>query len=136
MNITLHGFTKKKILRVHVKNKPCNSPACNFIKKRLQQVCVPVDIPKVLGTTFLIEQLWWLLLNYILVSAKKILKKKVSGEIASELISLFHVQIQELASRSTTSRAFVSLAKFSEFYYDKIFETRYQWRAKYLCGWM
>ena len=97
-------------------------------------MCVPVDIPKVLGTTFLIEQLWWLLLNYILVSAKKILKKKVSGEIASELISLFHVQIQELASRSTTSRAFVSLAKFSEFYYDKIFETRYQWRAKYLCG--
>ena len=56
-------------------------------------MCVPVDIPKVLGTTFLTEQLWWLLLNYILVSAKKILKKKVSGEIASELISLFHVQI-------------------------------------------
>ena len=33
---------------------------------------------------------------------KEFLKKKVSGEIAFELISLFHVQIQEPTSRSTT----------------------------------
>ena len=52
------------------------------------------------------------------------LKKKVSREIAFELISLFHVQIQELISRSTTTTAFVFLAKFGEFYYHKIFETR------------
>ena len=51
-------------------------------------------------------------------------KKKVIGEIAFALISLFHVQIQEPASRSTTTRAFVFLAKFAEFYYHKIFETR------------
>ena len=49
---------------------------------------------------------------------------KVSGEIAFELISLFHVQIQEPTSRSTTTTAYVFLAKFAEFYYDKIFETR------------
>ena len=55
---------------------------------------------------------------------KEFLKKKVSGEIAFDLISLFHVQIQEPASRSTTTRAFVFLAKFAEFYYHKIFETR------------
>ena len=55
---------------------------------------------------------------------KEFLKKKVSGEIAFELISLFHVQIQEPTSRSTTTRAFVFLAKFAEFYYHKIFETR------------
>ena len=49
---------------------------------------------------------------------------KVSGEIDFELISLFHVQIQEPTSRSTTTTAYVFLAKFAEFYYDKIFETR------------
>ena len=67
--------------------------------------------PKVLGAAFL-------------VSEKNFLKKKVSGEIAFALISLFHVQIQEPASRSTTTRAFVFLAKFAEFYYHKIFEAR------------
>ena len=55
---------------------------------------------------------------------KEFLKKKVSGEIAFALISLFHVQIPEPASRSTTTRAFVFLPKFAEFYYLKIFETR------------
>ena len=48
--------------------------------------------------------------------------KKVSEEIAFALISLFHVQTEEPASRSTTARAFVFLAKFSEFYYHKIFK--------------
>ena len=55
---------------------------------------------------------------------KEFKKKKVSGEIAFELISLFHVQIQEPTSRSTTMRAFAFLAKFAEFYYHKIFEKR------------
>ena len=40
-------------------------------------------------------------------------KKKVSGEITFALNSLFHVQIQEPASRSTTTRAFVFFAKFN-----------------------
>ena len=35
---------------------------CNFIKKRLQHRCFPVNIPKVLETAFL-EQCHWLLLN-------------------------------------------------------------------------
>ena len=50
---------------------------------------------------------------------KKIKEKKVSAEIAFALISLFHVQIQKPAHRSTTLRAFISLAKFAEFYYHK-----------------
>ena len=74
-----------------------------------------MNIPKVLQTTFFIEQLQWLLLNYILVS-----------EIAFDLISLFRVQTQEPKSRSTTTRAFVFLAKFAKFYYHKIFEKRIQ----------
>ena len=45
---------------------------------------------------------------------KEFLKKKVSGEIAFELISLFHVQIQEPTSMSTTKTALVFLAKFAE----------------------
>ena len=53
---------------------------------------------------------------------KELLKKKVSGEITFELISLF--QVQEPKSTSTTMRAFIFLAKFAEFYYHKLFETR------------
>ena len=51
-------------------------------------------------------------------------KNKVSGEIAFALISLFHVQIQEPASRSTATKAFAFLVKSAEFYSRKIFETR------------
>ena len=51
-------------------------------------------------------------------------KKKVSGEITFALISLFYVQIQEPANRSTTTRAFIFLAKVAEFYDSKIVETR------------
>ena len=54
-------------------------------------------------------------------SIRKNFKKEVSGEIAFDLISLFHVQIQEPTRSSTTTRAFVFPAKF---YYHKIFETR------------
>ena len=50
---------------------------------------------------------------------KDVLGKKVSGEIAFELISLFHVQIQERTSRSTSTRAFVFFAKFAEFFITK-----------------
>ena len=55
-----------------------------------------MNIQKVLGAAFFIEQLWWMLLNYVLVSG--------SGEITFDLISLLDVQIQELKSRSTTTR--------------------------------
>ena len=37
--------------------------ACDFIKKRLQHRCFPVNIAKFLRTAFFIEHLWWLLLN-------------------------------------------------------------------------
>ena len=43
---------------------------------------------------------------------KEFLKKKINGEIAFALISLFHAQIQEPASRSATTTTFVFLAKF------------------------
>ena len=36
--------------------------AYNFIKKRLQQRCFPVNIAKFLWTAFFIEHLLWLLL--------------------------------------------------------------------------
>ena len=56
--------------------------ACNFLKKRLQNGCVPVNIPKVLGTAFFIEQLRWLLLNYALVSEKNFLRRKLVERLA------------------------------------------------------
>ena len=39
-------------------------------------------IPKALETTFFVEQLWWLLLNYQKSIRKEFLKTKISGEIA------------------------------------------------------
>ena len=44
-----------------------------------------------------------------------------SGEIAFDLINLFHVQIQQPTRSSTTTRAFVFSAKY---HYHKIIETR------------
>ena len=58
------------------------------------------------------------------MNQKEFFKRRVSGEIAFDLISLFHVQIQESTRRSTTTRLFVFLAKFAEFYYHKIFDAR------------
>ena len=77
-----------------------------------------MSIPKVLGTISFTEQIWWLLLNYVLLS-ERICKKKVSGEIASDVITLFYLQIQEPTRLSSTTIAFVFPAKF---YYHKIFE--------------
>ena len=50
---------------------------------------------------------------------KEFVKEKVSGEIAFDVISFFHVQIQKPKRRSTTTTAFVFRAKF---YYHKIVE--------------
>ena len=65
---------------------------------------------------------------------KEFSKKKVSGENAFDLISVFHVQIQLPKRISTTTTAFVFLGKFAEFYYLKIFETSqwvlYNWKYK------
>ena len=63
-----------------------------------------MNIPKVLGTAFFIEQFWWLLFN-VLVS-ERILKKE-SGEIAFDLISLVHVQIQEPTSSHSVHPSFL-----------------------------
>ena len=58
---------KNEILRVHVKDKSCNSPeGLQLHQKEIPtQVhrCAPVNIPKVLGTGFFIEQVQWLFLN-------------------------------------------------------------------------
>ena len=67
-----HNFTRfylkeNKTIRVHVKDKSCNSPEGLQLhqKETPTQVhrCAPVNIPKVLGTAFFIEQVQWLFLN-------------------------------------------------------------------------
>ena len=56
-----------------------------------------MHFPKLLGTAFEVS-----------FSIRKKLKKKINGEIAFVLISLFHVQIQEPESSLTTIRACLS----------------------------
>ena len=46
-------------------NKLADPQGCNFIKKRLQHRCFPLNIAKFLRTAFFIEDLWWLLLHNI-----------------------------------------------------------------------
>ena len=58
---------------------------------------------------FFYRQLWWLLLQQVLVWEDNFWKKLME---CLALISLFQVQIQEPASRSIITRAFVFLAKF------------------------
>ena len=45
-------------------NKSAGLQVCNFMKKRLQHRCFPVNIAKYLRTAFYIDYLWWLLLMY------------------------------------------------------------------------
>ena len=45
-------------------NNVSGPQVCNFINKKLQHRCFPVNIAKFLRTTFFIEHLWWLLLYF------------------------------------------------------------------------
>ena len=77
-----------------------------------------MNIPKVLGITPVAA------FEFCFFIRKEFFKKKISRQIAFELISLFNVQIiQEPTNRSTTIKAFVFLAKYVESYH-KMFETR------------
>ena len=81
-----------------------------------------MNIPTVLGAAFY-RTTQVAAFEFCFSIRKEFLKKKVSRDIALELISLFNVQIQE-PTRSTMVRAFVFLANITKFYYYKIFETR------------
>ena len=73
--------------------------ACSFIKKRLQHRCFPVNIPEFLGQlseTIFNEESSWI-----------------------DLISLFNVLIQVSTIRSTTTTAYVFLAKSADFFITK-----------------
>ena len=65
------------------------------------------------------EQLRWLLLNYVVIFRKEFKEKKDSGEIA--FVSCTNTKP---VRRSPTLTAFVFLAKFAEFFNYKKFETR------------
>ena len=101
----LRSYLKKNnILSVHVKDKSCNSPeGLQLYLKESPTWVFSCEYSKSFRNSFFIEQHLWLLLNYV-------------------LISLFHLQVPEPTSRSTTTRAHVFFAKFAEFYYHKIFE--------------
>ena len=47
---------------LRVQGSSCRSQGCNFLKKRLQHRCFPVNIAKYLRTPFFTEHLRWLLL--------------------------------------------------------------------------
>ena len=118
-----------------VKDKSCKSPeGLQLYLKETPTQLFSCEHSKSFRDSFFIEQLPWLFLNYVLVSEKNFLQKKLVDRLPFDLINLFHVKIQEPTNRSTTTTAFVFLAKFTECYYRKIFKTRSWWRSKRLCG--
>ena len=71
-------------------NKVLGLQSCNFIKKRLQHSCFPVNIMKFLRTPLFIEHLWWLLLNFL----QNLLIISQQGFSQKFLRSHFLVQLQ------------------------------------------
>ena len=70
-----------------------------------------MHITKVLETAFFYRTTLVAAFEVSFSIRNEFLKKKVNGEIAFVVINLFHMQIQKPASRSTTTKAFVFLAK-------------------------
>ena len=76
MNIFKVSPKKKKILRVNVKDKSCNSPeGLQLYQKEAPNWVFSREYSKSFRNSFFIEQLWWLLLNYVLVSEKNFKKE-------------------------------------------------------------
>ena len=64
-------------------NKLLGLQSCDFIKKRLQQRCFPVNTTKSLRTSLFIENLWWLPLNFL----QKLLKITKENHFLVEIFS-------------------------------------------------
>ena len=56
-------FTGKHLCQSLFFNKVAGLRPATLLKKRLWHRCFPVNFTKFLRTPFIIEQLWWLLLN-------------------------------------------------------------------------
>ena len=56
-------FTGKTSMLEYRFNKVAGLKVCSFIKKRLQHCCFPLNVRKLSGTAFFIEDLRWLLLT-------------------------------------------------------------------------
>ena len=62
-------FTGKHLFQSLFFNKVAGAPAI-LLKKRLWQMCFPMNFKKFLRTPFFTEHLWWLLLEYIYILLK------------------------------------------------------------------
>ena len=81
-------------------NKAAGLQSCNFIKKRLQQMCFPKNICKIFKNVFFIEHLWWLLLEYCYWPTS-IDPFTLSSPLGHHLSVLFMFNLHYLSTRST-----------------------------------
>ena len=64
MKFLRFNLKKNKILNVHVKDTPCNSPdSVQLYYKETQTQVFPCEYSKSFRNSFSIEQFWWLLFN-------------------------------------------------------------------------
>ena len=91
-------------------NKVLGLQSCDFVKKRLQHRCFPVNIMEFLRTSFFIEHLWWLLLNFL----QNLLIISQQGFSQKFLRSHFLVQLQPY--HRLVSYRFFSVFVFPETY--------------------
>ena len=97
---------RNKILRMHVKDKSCNNhEALQLYQKEILARAFSCKYPKSFRNNFFYRTTAVAALDLYFSIRKNFLKKKVSGEIAFDLISLFHVQIQEPTRSSTITSA-------------------------------
>ena len=78
-------------------NEVASLKDCNYIKKRLQHGCFPVNIAKFLRTAFLTEHLRWLLLYFRHYKTRKHSQKKRKETFTvSFLISIWDLEIKQI----------------------------------------
>ena len=86
---------------VYIKGKSCNSPEENFVKKSPNTFSSAYS--KMFRECFFYRTtpLTVFEVSFSITKEYKKIKKKVNGEIAFALISLFHVQVQESCKHVT-----------------------------------
>ena len=84
-------------------------------------MCFPVNIPQVLSTALIIEQLQWLFLNSVLVSEKNFGKKKLVERLPLLYLACFMYKYKSLQA-GQLPQEHLPFLQFAEFYHSKVFQ--------------
>ena len=102
-------------------NEVAGPQACDFIKKRLQHRCFPVNIVKFSRTSFFTEQLRWLLLEtnslYLLDTGRKLNVYKTFRRHPGRLLKVLYTSVYAMCLGNTETW-FILYKSMDWFLYD------------------